>query len=232
MSDYFENIEQNNERLTNIFSKVGKEYKYDTVQAEFMNFTEVKVRWQRGYGWLNLQIPDYMVDAPDEVLGGLARAIFERLTGSKGDYPKEVLAWFTSPEFSKEKSRIYMSRNPQYLNTVEGKTKNLNDSYKRLADAGLIPYDPTITLTWEMEGSQKMAHCSVLMRVVAVSERLDKDDVPDSILDYCLYHELCHILVGYYPDNDMHEDAFYEYEDKYPDKAEAVRWLRGHSIYV
>ena len=36
-----------NERLKSIFGKVGKEYRYDTVQAEFMAFTEVKVRWQR-----------------------------------------------------------------------------------------------------------------------------------------------------------------------------------------
>lgn len=232
MTGYFESIEQNNERLKDIFSRVGKEFGTDTVQAEFMALTEVKVRWQRAYDWIVFQVSDYLMDAPDRALEGLARSLFKRLNGKKAKYSPELLKWITAPEFSNTKSRLYMSRNPQYLNTVEGKTKNLNDSYRRLAGAGLVPYDPSITLTWELRGNPKMGHCSVLMRVVSISERLDEDGVPDSVLDYCLYHELCHIVVGYNPDNNMHEDMYYEYEDKFPGKDEAVRWLRDHRTYA
>ncbi|MEE3363985.1 MAG: hypothetical protein VZR03_04765, partial [Methanomethylophilus sp.] len=136
-----------NERLKAIFSKVGKEFRVDTVQAEFMAFTDVKVRWQRAYGWIDFQVSDYLMDAPDRALEGLARSLFKRLNGENGEYSTELLEWITAPEFSSSKNHVYMSRCPQYLNTVEGRSKNLQESYDRLVGAGLVPYDPSVVLT-------------------------------------------------------------------------------------
>ena len=206
-----------NERLKSIFGKVGKEYRYDTVQAEFMAFTEVKVRWQRSYGWIDFKISDYLMDAPDRALEGLARSLFKRLSGGEGEYSTELLEWITAPDFSRSKSHVYMSRCPQYLNTVQGKSKNLQDSYDRLVGAGLIPYDPSVILTWEMEGSQKMGHCSVRRHYPVALDA---------------FHELCHIVVGYNPDGNMHEDEYYGYEDRFPTKSEAVGWLRTRCAYA
>ena len=224
---------ESNERLRRIFSEVGKGYRYDSVQAEFMAFNDVKVRWQRSYGWIDFKVSDYLNDAPDRVLEGLARSLFERIENGDAEYSAELLEWVTSPDFSVMKNHIYLSRCPQFLNTVQGRSKNLMDAYDRLVGAGLVPYDPSIVLTWELPGlNGKMGHCSVLMRVVAVSELLDRDDVPDYVLDYCLYHELCHIIVGYNPDGNVHEEEYYGYEDRFPDKSEAVGWLRTRSVYA
>ena len=233
MNNDIKNDEQNNERLKAIFSRVGKEFGYKSVNAEFMEFSEIKVRWQRSYDWIDFRISDFLNDAPSKALEGLARSLFKRLGGGESEYSPELLEWITKPEFSKDKNHIYMERNTQYLNTIVGGSKNLKDSYYRLVEAGLIPDDLSVTLSWEKPNDrQKVGHCSVLMRVVAISKRLDNHKVPDYVLDYCLYHELCHIVVGYDPDGNIHDDKYFELEDRYPTKAEALDWLRTHDAYI
>ena len=70
------------------------------------------------------------------------------------------------------------------------------------------------------------------MNVVSVSKALDTDEVPDFVLDYCLYHEICHLLLGYDPTGDAHEQKFYELNCKFPKRKEAEVWLRRLFMYV
>ena len=78
------------QKLTNSFSKVGKEYGYDCVTAEFSEFKEFKVKWTRSCGWAEFKISDYLKDAPVNVIEGLAETIFLRISrkSSKG-YPRD-----------------------------------------------------------------------------------------------------------------------------------------------
>ncbi|MFA6803718.1 MAG: hypothetical protein WCR24_04400, partial [Candidatus Methanomethylophilaceae archaeon] len=61
--------------LKESFRLVGKQYGYDNVDAEFVAFKEFKVKWQRSCGWADFQVSDYLVDAPREVIEGLARTL-------------------------------------------------------------------------------------------------------------------------------------------------------------
>ncbi|MBO4502142.1 MAG: hypothetical protein J5707_00585 [Candidatus Methanomethylophilus sp.] len=226
-------MDKSNKRLTEIFATVGKTFRYDTVNAEFMAFRDFKCTWQRSYKWVDFRISDYLEDAPDDVLISLAQTLFRKIRGDEYTTSDRLREWVTDPSFHEQKQNVYLSRCAGYTCSPEGTHKSLQEAYDRLIGAGLVPYDPSIVLTW-YDGSytHKAAGCSVLMRVVAISDALDADDIPDFVLDYCLYYELCHLLVGYDPDKDVGEGIFDGLESKFPQKFEAQSWMRKICVYV
>ena len=221
-----------NEELKNIFQRVGAKHGYQTVDAEFMAFTDVKVRWQRSYGWIDFRISDYLTKAPADALEGLAKNLFDRLEGKDTEYSPILKEWLTSQEFIEKNQQNYLERCIGYQGTAKGKHKDLNESMKRLQDAGLIGDLPGVYLTWEDNLCQKMGHCSVLMKAVAINDLLDDENVPDYVLDYCLYRELLHIQIGYNPDGLAHEEEFQTKCQDYKMQDEADSWLRSRAAYA
>ena len=222
------------EILRTKFAEVGKEFGFDKVDAEFMSFKEFKVRWQRSYKWAEFKVSDYLADAPEDVMESLARSIFSRIEGNTDDgYPEVMTDWVTSPDFARLKQPIYIRRSRNMTKSSDGDVKNLEDSYKRLVDMGLIEYDDSIYLAWTKEPNvRKVGHCSVLMRVISISRVLDTDMIPDFVLDYCLYHELCHILIGFDPLAKKHGVEFATLEAKFPQQEEAENWLKRLCMYL
>lgn len=225
--------DDNNKRLTRIFAEAGAAFGYPDVNAEFMAFRDFKCRWQRSYRWADFRISDYLDDAPDEVLRALAESLFRRIAGEEDEFDAVLREWITAPEFVALKQDIYLSRCMNYSRTVVGKSKNLQEAYDRLIGAGLVPYDPSIVLTWTSDSmTRKVGFCSVLMRTVAISDVLDKDEVPDYVLDYCLYHELCHIMSGFNPGAEEQHDDFRALESRFPEKYAAQDWMKSICAYV
>ncbi|MGE4577549.1 MAG: hypothetical protein AB7D42_03355 [Candidatus Methanomethylophilaceae archaeon] len=225
---------ENDEGLREMFRKVGKEHGYETVNAEFTSFKEFKVRWQRSYKWADFKVSDYMADAPLEVLEGLASTLFARICG-KGDpdFSEEMCKWVTSPDFSKYKQPIYLRRSRNLSRSGQGEHRDLGACYQRLIDAGLVENDPEIFMSWTKEPNvRKVGYCSVLMKVVAVSSALDNPEIPDFVADYVMYHELCHILIGFDPSSEKHGSEFAKLEAKYQRQKEAEDWLRRLCMYL
>lgn len=221
-----------NEELRNIFQRVAAEYGYSSVDAEYLSTKDLKVRWQRGYDWINFQVSDYLDDAPEEVLEGLARNLCERLTGKASEFSKALKDWVTRPEFCEQKQPIFIERSMGLLNEVKGEHKDLNESLRRLREAGLIKNLPQVYITWEDTATSKMGRCSVLMKVVSVNTFLDNEDVPDYVLDYCLYRELLHIQIGYNPEGDSHDEEYFARCGNYSKCTEADSWLRSREVYA
>ncbi|MCK9323341.1 MAG: DUF45 domain-containing protein [Candidatus Methanomethylophilaceae archaeon] len=222
------------ESLRTTFAEVGKEYGFEKIEAEFMAFKEFKVRWQRSYKWAEFKVSDYLADAPLEVLKGLARSLFSRIMGQgEENYSESMVEWITSPEFSTYKQPVYLRRSRNITRSQKGDVKDLSASYDRLINMGLLERDPSVCLTWTKESNiRKVGHCSVLMRVVSISNVLDTDAIPDIVLDYCVYHELCHLLVGFDPFSNKHGEKFVSLEAKYPNQAEAEEWLKRLCMYL
>lgn len=223
----------NEDELRKIFSDTGKEYGYDSVGAEFMAFKEFKVRWQRSYRWAEFKVSDYLMDAPPTVLEGLAKSLFTKIAGlGKESYTDEMCEWITDPKFASDKQPIYVRRSRNFTRTTKGEHKDLAESYARLIAIGLVKEDPSIYITWADTPSRKSGSCSVLMKTVGISTQLDREDMPDEALDFCLYHELCHIIVGFDPDGDRHAVKFLELEAKYPEYKKAEEHLNRFCIYL
>ena len=221
------------EVLKTKFKEIGKEYGFEKVEAEFVPFKEFKVRWQRSYKWADFKVSDYLSDAPPEVIAGLCRSLFSKITGEDEGYSEDMCKWITAPEFSEYKQPLYLKRSRNISRSAEGENKNLDDAYDRLIEMGLVERDPAIHLTWTKESNvRKIGHCSVLMKVVSISSVLDTDMIPDFVLDYSLYHELCHIMIGFDPSAKRHGEEFQTLEAKYPKKDEAEEWLKRLCLYL
>ncbi|MCL2509644.1 MAG: DUF45 domain-containing protein [Methanomassiliicoccaceae archaeon] len=221
------------EILRTKFKEIGREYGFDKVEAEFVAFKEFKVRWQRSYKWADFKVSDYLSDAPPEVIDGLCNSLFSKITGEDGGYSEEMCRWMTAPEFSEIKQPVYLKRSRNLTRSSKGDAKDLESAYDRLAELGLVEKDPTVHISWTKESNiRKIGHCSILMRVITVSSILDNETIPDFVLDYCLYHELCHLMIGFDPAAKRHGEEFCRLESKFPQAEEAKEWLKKLCLYL
>ena len=213
---------------TRIFGEVGKEYGYENVTAEFTSFRELKVKWQRSRGNAEFKLSDYFKNCDEEIVKGVAKTLFSRITG-EGE-PSE---WKIPDDFVQMNQATYLKRSRNLTGTPKGEVRDLIDSCKRLQDMGLITMDDELKITWTKEPNiRRVGYCSVLMKVIALSSIFDNEDIPEFVLDYVVYHEFIHLMTGYKPFGKKHGSEFKEEEDKYPEKEEVYAWLKRMCLYL
>lgn len=148
------------------------------------------------------------------------------------EYGDRICRWLNDPLFHKDKQPLYLQRCTNMAMSQQGVCKNLRDSYRRLVESGLVKYDKDVYLSWSREPyNRKIGHCSMLMKVVSLSRALDDDEVPDQVLDYCLYRGLCHVMMDFDPsgiDYDLYECLV----DRFPSRDEAESWLKKLDLHT
>lgn len=214
------------ESLNERFREAGSKYGYDSVTAKFEEFQDIKVRWQRSYRWAEFKVTDYIRDAPDRIFEDLAKSIFAKINGVDCGYPDSMKEWLLRPQFVAEKRPVYLQRYAFKTHT-EGTHKDLGASMKRLADAGLVPQDLDAVVLWtEDRYFDKLATSSVLMRTVFVSETADSPEVPDNVLDYAIYSELCRMMVDFDPTK-QNQDGMDALKNAFEGRDTVEKWILG-----
>ena len=157
----------NDDRLTDIFSSVGRQYRLTDVTAQFVAFRDLKIRWQRSYKMADFMVSDYLDDAPDGILWDFADTIIAKIFAENdSDYSNSVIEWISSDGFRARKQPIYLRRSKNLTRSPVGREKNLLDSYGRLVDDGLVEEDPGLCISWMKSATaRKIGHCSVVMDV-------------------------------------------------------------------
>ncbi|MBE6521852.1 MAG: hypothetical protein E7Z62_01800 [Thermoplasmata archaeon] len=215
------------EELNATFEKVGNDFHFDEVTAEFAPYRDLKVRWCRTMRSISFTVSDYLQDATNGVVEGIARAIFGRIRGEENvEYPEETIAWLTSGEFRDLNQEKYIERSRTIGDMSSEETGLLWEAYYRLVDAGLIPEVDGLRLFWSKNDSvAKAGQSSCLMKVVIMNKRLLKDNVPSEVLDFCLLHELANIVVGFGLNNIERKKTVSEISEGYEGASVAKRWL-------
>lgn len=216
-----------NNRLSELFAIAGREKDYKTVNAEFTAYRDFKIRWLRTDEWIEFQVSDYLSEAPDDVMLDLARTIFARIGGEKRRYGDEVCDWLTSMDFVRKNQPVFLRRTRGLSEDTRGEVRDLADSYQRLIDMGLVERDPQLVLLWR--NSRRMesyGYASVLMRVVTMSTKLDASEVPDDVMDYCLYSELSYITVGFAKFGEERRKAHAELVRRFPGREAVLERMR------
>lgn len=220
--------------LKESFRLIGNEYGYDNVDAEYVAFKEFKVKWQRSCKWADFQVSDYLMDAPREVIEGLARTLMSKIVGSEQiPYSDDMCQWVTSNGFVKSKQPIYVRRSRDLARTHEGMVRDLDEAFERLKALGLVEDDSRMFMTWTKEPNTKRAgRFSVLMRVLVISSVLDTEEVPEFVLDYVLYHEYVQMMHGLKFFGKECDGDQAESESLYPRSKEAEDWLERMCLYL
>ena len=215
------------EELNMIFSKIGNDFHFTEVSAEFAPYRDLKVRWVRSRDCANFTVSDYLQEAPDEVIEGIAKAIMSRIRGEgETGYPEETTAWLTSSEFRELNQDAYIERSRSIGEMDTDECDRLWESYDRLVDSGLISRMDRVKLFWSKSDSvAKAGQSSCLMRVVIMNRRLLDPKVPTEVLDYCLLHELANISVGFGFENLERNRMVNEISNEYLGAATAKQWL-------
>lgn len=219
--------------LNESFRLAGKDYGYDSVEAEFTAFKEFKVRWQRSYRWAEFKVSDYLMDADRAVYDDLAYTLFSKVTcGGRKTESTAMKDWVTDPAFPKYKQPVYLRRSRNLKRTHEGEAHDLKESHARLIDAGLLKRDDQIHLSWGKDSaSRKAAFCSVLMKVVGISPLMDSKDVPPEVVDYLVYSQCVRIAMAKETFGNYDGYDFRPLEKEYEGYAEAEGWLDRLCMY-
>ncbi len=214
-------MKERDKLLTSVFADVGGRFGYGDVEAVFTAFRDFKVKWSRSYRWARFDVSDYLSDAPEEVLRSIAETLFGRIRGDEGvGYGEEVCNWVSSPEFVAEKQPVYVNRCRGVSRTTKGSCRDLRDSYDRLVGMGLVERDPLMYMGWGVPTQGRyVGRSSTLMRVVVMSTILDTEEVPEDLLDFCLYSQLIHVIMGFNPYPDGREEEYDEMLSRFPDRA-------------
>ena len=222
------------ELLNESFRKVGREYEYDSVTAEFSEFREFKIKWRRSCGWAEFEVSDYMKDAAPGIMEGMADTIFAKISRrSRKNYPKDMIDWLTSDDFIRKKQPLYLSRAKNLTGTGAGEHVDLDEAYGRLVDMGITEYDRNLRTTWTRQPTTKrVGYSSALMKVVMISSVLDSPEIPTFVSDYVLYRELLHLSKGFDPFGHDHGIDFHALERMYPMRDEAEDRLKRLRLYL
>ena len=215
------------ETLKESFGTIGKKYGYDRIGAEFVAYRDFKVKWTRSYKWADFQVSDYLMDAPQKVIEGLAETLFSRITGAEDrSYTPEMTAWITSPDFRRNKQPIYVRRSRNITRSPKGQNRDLEESLGRLKSMGLVGEEETPYLTWTKDDlSSTVGYCSTLMDTIVISSAFDSDCIPDCVVDFALYHEYLITRDGWANFGKEEPFDFRAEEKKFPKWKEAENWI-------
>lgn len=214
------------------FQKVGNDFGYE-VNAEFATFRDLKLKWMRSYKWIEFQVSDYLKEAPENVIEGIARTIFSKIQGTDGNYSDEVIEWLTSDEFVDSMQPTYISRDRR-IGSPTGEHRDLRESLDRLKKQGLVTTSLDRTkLFWSRKVDEdRSAWSSSLMRTVTVNSILDSDDVPEEVLDYVLLNQIAFIECDFGMDSEERKKTIAERMENYPGYNSINNWLSEHCLTV
>ncbi|MBE6518759.1 MAG: hypothetical protein E7Z70_04360 [Thermoplasmata archaeon] len=71
------------EELNGTFKKVGNDFHFNEVTAEFAPYRDLKVRWCRTMETISFSVSDYLQGSKPEVVEGIAKTIMSRIRGEE-----------------------------------------------------------------------------------------------------------------------------------------------------
>ena len=214
------------EELNTTFQKVGNDFGFKNVEAEFAPFRDVKIKWFRTSNHARFSVSDYLTTAPAGVVEDIVTGLMQRMHGEKFDgYSSETVGWMTSHSFRTENQGKYIERSRSLDIDTEG-TERLWGSYHRLVSEGMVPEIEDLRMFWSKgENVAKAGQSSCLMRVVIMNRRLLDSKIPSEILDYCILYELLNVIMPFGMDNIERKKEVTTQANGFEGADIAKRWL-------
>ncbi len=205
-------------------------YPYDEYKVSMKSLAHLHYAYRRVGEGIEVELSDYLLEAPDKVLSDTCKSIVSWSLGRKYVQPASLSEYIRSDDFIVNSRHKYLDRTRSLSQTQQGRCKNLLDSVERLRDAQLINDDDfrNSYYTWaEHMAKYRFGQCNQIFRVVSVNPILDNDSVPDLILDYVIYHETLHLRQDMSKIRRPHNAQFRTWEHQFPEYDKAEEYLRN-----
>ena len=226
-------MEYSNEMLTRTMATAGARNGFEEVKAEFAAFRDFKLKWTRSYKWINFEVSDYLRNAPENVIGSLAETIYAKIGGAeRTEYSQDVCDYLNSEEFLRENQNLFIKRFRGLSPTARGNDVDLEESYRRLTEKGLVKNDPRIVIRWTEDGRSRIGISSVLMKTIAMNNKLDDNGLSENAIDYALYSQICHVNLGFGATRDDDPERYEAMLSDYPGRREAETELRHLGLRI
>lgn len=214
-----------NETLSALVAKIGRENGYQDAGAEFQEFQEFRIRWSRTYTWIRMEVSDYLRNADESILESILRTLFGKIKGEESEYSAETVGYLTSHEFVERNQGSYLERARGLTPDDDG---ILEESMARLRKRKLVRDDGDLKVLWDSSGKNRIGNSSTLMKVASVNAKLK--DAKENVLDFAVYSQVAHVQMGFDQGNKGRSDEYRALLDRFDGKAEAERVLEALGI--
>ncbi len=176
---------------------------------------------------LETKVHQGFMGAPPDVLEALARLL---LSSDRGVSRERVDRYAAGENFMDVVTALEMTT-AEADDFTQGRHFDLETIFDRVNAAYFDGKLACPRLTWNTRITRaKMGHYDRFRDAVMLSVTLDDPDVPDFVVDYVMYHELLHKVLGTERINGrryVHTPAFREAERAFPHYEEAVAFLEA-----
>jgi predicted SprT family Zn-dependent metalloprotease len=179
-------------------------------------------------GAVSVRLHHMFLRAGDEVLGELARYI----RSGRGRTP---LFW----RFVKENTHLLKERPPRRETfSTEGRRHDLLDIYERL-NREFFAGEILCRITWGRRGKRRIRRSRTLgsysphSNIIRINPALDSLRVPRFFVEYIVFHEMLHALLGVEERNGrrtIHSQDFRALERRFPHYERAMAWERRNRL--
>lgn len=217
--------------LEGVFRQVGKQVSAGRVSAEYRPYSELKHTWRRRQGTVSFGISDYMDSAPEDVTEALAWHLMCRVYGKEcpDGMAERYLGYARSREMWQPKKSVYMSRARNLSFRPVGAARDLGSVFDYVNSGYFDGAIRRPDLAWARESpSVRLGFYFEPLDILAANRVMDSEKVPRFVLEFVVYHELLHGVLGTCgtPTRRLcHTKDFREMEKRFSMHLEAEAWL-------
>ena len=169
------------------------------IEACYHPYKNLKHTWRLRNERLSFRISDYLKQAPSCIATSLAWFLVCRARGVEcpNRYVSQYLTHVRSSEFWEANRSLYLSRARNLSFHPHGIAHDLREAFEHVNGQYFRGEAPAPSLAWANEAStRRMGYVHSPLRIVAVNKALDSHVVPEYVVEFVVYHELLHCILG------------------------------------
>jgi predicted metal-dependent hydrolase len=201
------------------------------LKIQFYSFANLNNTIRMREGRLYVRVSDLLQGAPEDVIEALAHILLAKMYRKpiERQFSLRYRRYTASSHIVEKAHLIRQIRGRKRMQTPEGRTYNLEEIFDDLNVRFFFGLLARPQMSWSPgHARNRLGHYDPAHNAIVISRVFDHPRVPQSVLEYVVYHEMLHLkhpvkLRG--SRRCVHSAEFQAEENLFPEAAEAKRFL-------